>query len=163
MNIVKKIAMTKKTISAALVTVLCAAGLFAADRLYCKWCGSSNFANVQQLTSSACSKSPTRRHELYTGAPRKFYVCAYCAFESASFEQLVLSPCSKSPRRYHTVYEGAEKASYTCKHCGFESRSQATGFKPLRQKPPGLSRYLRPQYGVTRKTAAPVPAGQHCG
>jgi hypothetical protein len=91
----------KRLMFTLLCAAFCAAALFAADRIYCKWCGSSNFANVQQMTSSSCSKSPTRRHEPYGGAPRKFYVCVYCAFESASFEQLVVSPCSKSPRKYH--------------------------------------------------------------
>jgi hypothetical protein len=102
---------------------LCAAALFAADRAVCKYCGSSNFGSVQQLLTSTCSKSPTDKHQPYQGASRKFYVCTYCATESASLEQLVTSPCSKSPRRYHDAYEGAEQASYTCKNCGFESRS----------------------------------------
>ncbi|MDR1287748.1 MAG: phage terminase large subunit family protein [Treponema sp.] len=127
--------MIKKIVGAALLFVLCAAALFAADRLYCKWCGSSNFANVRQLASSACSRSPTGKHEPYAGAPRRFYVCTYCATESASFEQLVLSPCSKSPRRYHDAYEGAEKAAYACRHCGFESRS----FRQLVVSPCGKS------------------------
>jgi hypothetical protein len=112
-----------KRIVVLLTFALCAAALFAADRIYCKWCGSSNFANTRQMISSPCSKSPSGRHEPYGGSPRRFYACQYCAFESASFEQLVTSPCSKSPRRYHDAYEGAEKASYTCTHCGFESRS----------------------------------------
>jgi hypothetical protein len=110
-----------------LLVVFCAAALcvtlFAADRLYCKYCGSSNFGSVQQMLNSACSKSPTGKHQPYHGAPRKFYVCQYCASEFANFTQLVTSPCSKSPRRYHDAYEGAEKASYTCRYCGFESRS----------------------------------------
>jgi hypothetical protein len=117
----------KKILIISVLALLAACGvtaaLFAADRLYCKWCGSSNFANLQQLIASPCSKSPTRKHEPYGGASRKFYVCQYCAFESASFTQLVTSPCSKSPRKYHDAYEGAEKASYICKHCGFESRT----------------------------------------
>jgi hypothetical protein len=113
----------KRFIVILLFAAFCAAALFAADRIYCKWCGSSNFSNVQQMTSSACSKSPTGRHELYAGAARQFYLCQYCAAESASFEQLVTSPCSKSPRRYHDASEGAEKASYACKYCGAESRS----------------------------------------
>jgi hypothetical protein len=110
---------------------LAAAVLFAADRAVCKYCGSSNFGSLQQMLSSACSKSPTGKHQPFQGAPRRFYVCVYCATESASFEQLVLSPCSRSPRRYHDPYEGAEKASYTCKYCGFESRS----FKQLVTSP----------------------------
>jgi hypothetical protein len=113
----------KRLLFIPLFAALCAAALFAEDRIYCKWCGSSNFANVRQMITSSCSKSPSGKHELYEGASRKFYVCIYCATESASFEQLVVSPCSKSPRKYHTAYEGAEKASYTCKNCGFESRS----------------------------------------
>jgi hypothetical protein len=113
----------KHVLFALLIAALCAPALFAADPLYCKWCGSSNFANVRQMITSPCSKSPTAKHEPYPGAARKFYVCQYCAFESASFTQLVTSPCSKSPRRYHTAYEGPEKTTYTCAHCGFESRS----------------------------------------
>jgi hypothetical protein len=113
----------KRLFCILLCAAFCAAALFAADAIYCKWCGSSNFANVRQMITSSCSKSPSGKHELYTGAPRRFYVCQYCAFESASFEQLVLSPCSKSPRGYHTAYEGTEKSIYTCAHCGFESHS----------------------------------------
>jgi hypothetical protein len=128
----------KRIVFIPLFAAFCAAALFATDRIYCKWCGSSNFANVQQMTTSSCSKSPTRRHELYGGAPRQFYACIYCGFESASFEQLVTSPCSKSPRRYHDAYEGTVKASYTCKNCGFESRSfRQLVLSPCRASPRG--------------------------
>jgi hypothetical protein len=113
----------KRLVCILISSALCAAALFAADRAFCKYCGSSNFGTVQQMLTSACSKSPTGKHQPYQGAPRKFYVCQYCATESASFEQLVLSPCSKSPRKYHDAYEGTEKTTYTCKECGFESRS----------------------------------------
>ncbi|GHV34143.1 hypothetical protein AGMMS4952_26460 [Spirochaetia bacterium] len=102
---------------------LCAAALFAADRAFCKYCGSSSFGNLQQMLTSSCSKSPTGKHQPYQGAPRRFYLCSYCATESASFAQLVLSPCSKSPRKYHDAYEGTEKTFYICKECGFESHS----------------------------------------
>jgi hypothetical protein len=121
---------------------LCAAALFAADRAVCKYCGSSNFGSLQQLLTSACSKSPTGKHQPYQGSPRRFYVCTYCATESASLTQLVTSPCTKSPRRYHDAYEGAEQASYTCKNCGFESRS----FKQLVLSPCSKSprRYHEP-------------------
>jgi hypothetical protein len=131
-----------KRLALLLSCAFCAAALFAADRAVCKYCGSSNFGNVQQLLTSPCSKSPTGKHQPYQGAPRKFYVCTYCATESASLEQLVLSPCSKSPRRYHDAYEGAEQASYTCKNCGFESRS----FKQLVLSPCSKSprRYHEP-------------------
>jgi hypothetical protein len=113
----------KRLVCILISSALCAASLFAADKIYCKYCGSSAFANVRQMITSPCSKSPSGKHELYAGAPRKFYVCQYCATESASFEQLVLSPCSKSLRRYHDAYEGTEKTTYTCKECGFESRN----------------------------------------
>jgi DNA-directed RNA polymerase subunit RPC12/RpoP len=119
-------------------TVLGAAALFAADRLYCKWCGSSNFANIQQLTAGSCSRSPTGRHERYGGAPRAFYVCKYCGAESASFEQLVLSPCSKSPRRYHDAYAGSPNPPYTCIYCGAEFRSlKQLVLSPCRKSPRG--------------------------
>jgi hypothetical protein len=127
----------------AILVFASAAVLFAADRVYCKWCGLSNFANVQQMITSPCAKSPTHKHEPYAGRPRKFYVCQYCAFESTSFEQLVTSPCSKSPRRYHDAYEGAEKASYTCKNCGFESRSfKQLVLSPCRKSPRGYHEAL---------------------
>jgi hypothetical protein len=67
------------------LAALCAAAF--ADAVYCKWCGSS-FAGVQQLLASPCSRSPTRRHEAYGGAARRFYVCQYCAAESANFTPL---------------------------------------------------------------------------
>jgi hypothetical protein len=31
------------------------------------------------LLTSACSKSPTGKHQPYQGTSRKFYVCTYCA------------------------------------------------------------------------------------
>lgn len=47
--------------------VLCAAALFAADRAFCKYCGSSNFGSLRQMLTSACSKSPTGKHQPYQG------------------------------------------------------------------------------------------------
>jgi predicted RNA-binding Zn-ribbon protein involved in translation (DUF1610 family) len=115
----------------------------AGEQFFCKWCGSSNFASLRQMLASSCTRSPTHKHEVYAGAPRKFYVCQYCGFESTSFEQLVKSPCSKSPRKYHDAYEGAEKTSYTCKNCGFESRSfKQLVLSPCRKSPRGYHEAL---------------------
>ncbi|MDR2501394.1 MAG: hypothetical protein LBD37_10020 [Treponema sp.] len=103
--------------AALTLTVFCAfcAAAFAVDTLCCKWRGSSSFSSLRQLISSLCSRSPIRKHELCQGAPRRFYVCFFCATEAANFTQLVASPCSKSPSKYHQACEGAEKAFYTCK------------------------------------------------
>ncbi|MDR2490947.1 MAG: hypothetical protein LBD20_06045 [Spirochaetaceae bacterium] len=106
----------------ALLAALTAAA-FAADTLYCKWCGSSSFGSLRQMITSPCSRSPTGKHEPYQGAARRFYVCSFCATESSNFTQLVTTACNKSPSKYHQAYEGAEKTSYTCKYCGTESRS----------------------------------------
>ncbi|MDR2482906.1 MAG: hypothetical protein LBD08_04655 [Treponema sp.] len=105
------------------LTIFCAGAAFAAEALYCKWCGTSSYTNLRQMITSACSRSPTGKHEPYQSAARRFYVCQFCATESSNFTQLVTTGCSRSPTKYHYAYEGAEKASYTCKSRGFESRS----------------------------------------
>jgi hypothetical protein len=56
------------------LTILCAiapAAVFAADTLYCKWCGSSSFTSLRQFITSPCSRSPSKKHEPYPGAPRR--------------------------------------------------------------------------------------------
>jgi hypothetical protein len=56
------------------LTIACAlcAALFAAVPP-CKYCGSSNFGSVQQMLSSACSKSPSGKHQPYQDAPRRYH------------------------------------------------------------------------------------------
>ncbi|MDR1231989.1 MAG: hypothetical protein LBK61_11400 [Spirochaetaceae bacterium] len=110
----------KKVCVILLLALLCAALSFAADGLTCKWCGSSSFTSVQHLVTGNCAKSPTRKHALYPGAPRRAYVCKYCAAQATSLQGLVsgAGTCSRSPRRFHEAYEGPETYSYSCKNCG---------------------------------------------
>jgi hypothetical protein len=130
----------KKTCVILLLVLLCAALSFAADPVYCKWCGEAEmFGNVRVLVRNYCPRSPTRKHELYEGAPRKFYMCKYCGEESSSLAQLVKSRCRKpSPQGYHQAYEGADKAVYVCKNCYEESTSlKGLIISPCRKSPRG--------------------------
>ncbi|MDR1231990.1 MAG: hypothetical protein LBK61_11405 [Spirochaetaceae bacterium] len=114
----------KKPCAILLLVLLCAALSFAADPVYCKWCGVVDMSgNAGRLVKNYCRTSPTRKHEPYEGPQRRFYMCKYCALELPSFEQLARSPCKKSPQGYHQAYEGADKALYTCKNCQIELTS----------------------------------------
>jgi DNA-directed RNA polymerase subunit RPC12/RpoP len=71
-----------------------------ADKYYCKYCGSPN-SSIQGLTSSSCSKSPTKHHQPYEGSEKTKYDCEYCGSSNSSIQGLTSSSCSKSPTKYH--------------------------------------------------------------
>jgi hypothetical protein len=104
---------------------------------YCKYCGDSHAA-LSLLTNGVCSKSPNRRHQLYTGTRRGrdggngkgryhgrnyHYHCKYCGDYHVTIADLTTMPCTKSPTGYHQPYEGEDKPTYVCKYCGSSSRS----------------------------------------
>jgi hypothetical protein len=108
-------------------------------KYYCKYCGDSHAA-LSFLTIGVCSKSPNRRHQLYTGSRRgregggaekgryrgrnRRYYCKYCGHPHVSIAELTAErPCAKSPTGYHQSYEGEDKPNYVCKYCGSSSRS----------------------------------------
>jgi ribosomal protein L37E len=68
---------------------------------YCKHCGSKN-TNVKSLTASTCSRSPTKRHELYEGSEKSQYTCKYCGSKNTTLASLTASTCSKSPTKRHS-------------------------------------------------------------
>ena len=84
---------------------------------YCKYCG-SKYPSVSSLTSSSCSKSPGRRHELYEGPEQSHYYCSCCGSKYPSLTSLTSSSCSKSSTGRHIPYEGSEKSQYVCQYCG---------------------------------------------
>ena len=140
-----------------LIAALTAAALYAADQLYCKWCGTSSYTNLQQLLASPCSKSPTRKHEAYGGASRRFYVCQYCATESANFTQLVTSACSKSPPQISRRLRRRGKSNlHLQKLRRGIPQFQATGVKPVQQKPGQISRCAVNR--INPKSIIPRPA-----
>jgi len=67
---------------------------------YCKWCG-SKYSTVSGLTSGSCSKSPTKKHELYEGIEKSQYVCKYCGSKYSTISGLTSGSCSKSPTKRH--------------------------------------------------------------
>ena len=67
---------------------------------YCKHCG-NNYTSVRTLTSSSCTRSPTKRHELYEGSEKSQYTCKYCGNKYSNIRTLVSSSCSKSPTKRH--------------------------------------------------------------
>lgn len=68
---------------------------------YCKWCG-SKYSSVSSLTNGSCSKSPTRKHELYEGSEKSQYTCKYCGAHYSSISSLTNGSCSKSPNKKHS-------------------------------------------------------------
>jgi hypothetical protein len=106
------------------------------EEYYCKYCGDSEIA-LSFLTSGICSKSPNRRHQLYTGNRRgrqavdgkdryygrHYYYCKYCGHPHLTIAELTKMPCAKSPTGYHQPYEGEDRSNYVCKYCGSFSRS----------------------------------------
>ena len=108
-----------------------------AEKYYCKYCGDSHAA-LSFLTSGVCSRSPNRRHHLYTGTRRGregmgekgryhgrnyHYHCKYCGHPHVTIIELTAMPCAKSPTGYHQPYEGKDKHNYVCKYCTSSSRS----------------------------------------
>jgi DNA-directed RNA polymerase subunit RPC12/RpoP len=67
---------------------------------YCKHCGAKN-SSVQALTSSSCTKSPTKKHELYEGSEKSQYTCKHCGIKNSTIYALTASSCMKSPTKYH--------------------------------------------------------------
>ena len=85
--------------------------------VYCKCCG-AKYSSVQSLTSGSCSKSPSRRHVLYSGNEQVHYYCEYCGSRYSTIQSLTSGSCSKSPTGKHIPYEGDEKSQYSCEYCG---------------------------------------------
>jgi DNA-directed RNA polymerase subunit RPC12/RpoP len=67
---------------------------------YCKWCGTKH-SSVSSLTSNSCSRSPSKRHELYEGSEKSQYVCKWCGIKHSSISSLTNNSCSKSPSKRH--------------------------------------------------------------
>jgi hypothetical protein len=67
----------------------------------CKWCGSDNFATLQQMVLSSCRRSPTGKHQPYDGGEKREYICIHCGTALVNLKQLIVSPCRKSPHGYH--------------------------------------------------------------
>jgi DNA-directed RNA polymerase subunit RPC12/RpoP len=67
---------------------------------YCKWCGQKH-SSVASLTNNACSKSPSKKHELYEGSEKSQYTCKYCGQKHSSLASLTNNACSKSPNKKH--------------------------------------------------------------
>ncbi|GBU26298.1 hypothetical protein R83H12_02998 [Fibrobacteria bacterium R8-3-H12] len=67
---------------------------------YCKHCG-TKYQNLQNMLMSGCSKSPTRKHELYEGSEKSKYTCKYCGVSMQTLQSLVISTCHKSPSKHH--------------------------------------------------------------
>jgi hypothetical protein len=68
---------------------------------YCKHCGTKH-PSVASLTNSSCSRSPTKKHELYEGAEKSQYTCKFCGAKHPSIMSLTASSCSKSPTKKHS-------------------------------------------------------------
>ena len=92
----------------------------AEPSFYCKWCG-YKASSVQSLVSYSCSRSPTRKHELYEGPEQSVYYCECCGYRSPTIQTLTSYSCSNSPTKKHIPFEGGEKSQYTCKFCGYKS------------------------------------------
>jgi hypothetical protein len=71
-----------------------------AENFYSKWCGAKH-PSVVSLTNSSCSKSPSKKHELYEGSEKSQYTCKYCGTKHPSLTSLTNSSCSKSPNKKH--------------------------------------------------------------
>lgn len=87
------------------------------QKYYCKCCG-ADFKSIRDLTFNSCSKSSTKKHELFEGGVANKYHCKDCGQDFKSLKDLTFNSCSKSPTRKHRPYEGSIKSRYTCKHCG---------------------------------------------
>jgi DNA-directed RNA polymerase subunit RPC12/RpoP len=68
---------------------------------YCKHCG-QKFSDVRNLTSNSCSKSPSKKHELFEGSEQSEYYCVHCGQKFSDIRNLTSNSCSKSPSRYHS-------------------------------------------------------------
>ncbi len=67
---------------------------------YCKWCGSKS-SSVSSLTANGCSKSPSKKHELYEGSEKSEYTCKFCGTKKSSISSLTTNSCFKSPTKKH--------------------------------------------------------------
>jgi len=71
-----------------------------ATNYYCTWCG-NKYSSVATLVNGSCSKSPTKKHELYEGSEKSEYTCKHCGNKHSSLSVLVNGSCSKSPTKKH--------------------------------------------------------------
>jgi transcription elongation factor Elf1 len=69
-------------------------------KYYCKWCG-VNHPSISALTSGNCSKSPSKKHELYEGSEKSQYVCKNCGLKYPTLSALTSGNCSKSASKKH--------------------------------------------------------------
>ena len=67
---------------------------------YCKHCGIKH-SSVQSLTNNSCSRSPTKRHELYEGSEKSQYTCKHCGIKHSTLQSLLNNSCSRSPTKKH--------------------------------------------------------------
>jgi len=67
---------------------------------YCKHCGVKH-SSVMSLTNGACSRSPTKRHELYEGSEKSQYTCKHCGVKHSTLMSLLNGACSRSPTKRH--------------------------------------------------------------
>ena len=71
-------------------------------RFYCELCGAS-YDSAKNLVNNSCSKSPTRKHQLYEGTEKKMYTCKFCGVQYSTIANLVNNSCSSSPTKKHQV------------------------------------------------------------
>jgi DNA-directed RNA polymerase subunit RPC12/RpoP len=71
-----------------------------ADKVFCKCCG-QKFDSIQLMRTVSCSKSPTRKHELYEGSIKSQYFCKHCGQKFPSIMIMTGTSCHKSPTKRH--------------------------------------------------------------
>jgi predicted nucleic acid-binding Zn-ribbon protein len=62
---------------------------------YCKHCG-QKYSDVKTLTINSCSKSPSKKHELFEGEEQKEYFCLNCGQKYSDLKTMLINSCSKS-------------------------------------------------------------------
>jgi len=67
---------------------------------YCKWCG-QNFSSVALMRTASCSRSPSRKHELYEGSEKSQYLCKHCGSKFSSIKAMMGISCQRSPTKKH--------------------------------------------------------------
>ena len=70
------------------------------EKFYCKYCG-IEYPTVRTLTSAPCTRSPSKKHELYEGSKKSQYTCKHCGIKYPTIRTLTGASCTKSPTKRH--------------------------------------------------------------